>query len=178
MEDIDILKHAQTYIEKMANGVNPLTDEEIGPDDLLNQVRISRCLFYVNQKLKELIAAGGTVRASRPQRDAFVYDQGLIDKVEYEEVPISLSQIVAHVCAAYDDRCRLTYAMVSKLLCDEGILMPNPTGGSPKVVATPQAAQYGIWTEDYVDRRGEQRTHTLYDNRGQRFVVALLAKLA
>ena len=53
--DIELLKHAKYYIEKMANGVNPLTNEIVPDDDLINNVRISRCLFYVNDVLKEVI---------------------------------------------------------------------------------------------------------------------------
>ena len=43
-----VLKHAQEYIEKMANGIDPTTNELAKKDDLINNVRIARCLFYVN----------------------------------------------------------------------------------------------------------------------------------
>ena len=43
--DLELLKHAKSYIEKMANGINPLTGEKIPNNELINNVRISRCLF-------------------------------------------------------------------------------------------------------------------------------------
>lgn len=40
--NLELLKHAKGYIEKMANGINPLTNENIPDNDLINNVRISR----------------------------------------------------------------------------------------------------------------------------------------
>ena len=57
--NLELLKHAKKYIEKMANGINPLTDEKIPDSDLVNNIRISRCLFYVNNVLGEIITNGG-----------------------------------------------------------------------------------------------------------------------
>ena len=46
MIDIEKFKSAKMWIEKLANGVNPLNDELVKDDDLINNVHISRCLFY------------------------------------------------------------------------------------------------------------------------------------
>lgn len=59
--NIELLKHAKGYIEKMANGINPLTDEKIPDNELINNVRISRCLFYVNDILGEILENSGTM---------------------------------------------------------------------------------------------------------------------
>ncbi len=75
MEDIEVLKHAQRYIESMANGVDPLTGEIVSDSDLINNVRISRCLFYVNEKLKSLINEGNSPKRKKQPREDFVYDQ-------------------------------------------------------------------------------------------------------
>lgn len=45
----------------MANGINPLTDEKIPDNELINNVRISRCLFYVNDILGEILENSGTM---------------------------------------------------------------------------------------------------------------------
>lgn len=46
--DLNLLEHAKNYIDKMANGINPLTNENVSESDLINNVKISRCLFYVS----------------------------------------------------------------------------------------------------------------------------------
>lgn len=53
--DYELLKHAKEYISKMANGINPLNGEKVKDDDLINNIRISRCLFYVNDVLNDIL---------------------------------------------------------------------------------------------------------------------------
>lgn len=53
--DLELLKHANNYIEKMANGINPLTNQKCNDNDMINNVRISRCLFYVSNVLDDVI---------------------------------------------------------------------------------------------------------------------------
>lgn len=48
MIDISKLRTAQDWIEKLANGINPLTLEPVKEDDIVNNVHISRCLFFVS----------------------------------------------------------------------------------------------------------------------------------
>lgn len=51
MTDLEKMQRAKMYIDKLANGIDPLTDSEITDDSVLNHVRISRCLFYVSDIL-------------------------------------------------------------------------------------------------------------------------------
>ena len=57
--NLELLKHAKGYIEKLANGINPLTGEIVPDNELINNIRISRCLFYVNEVLGEVYENGG-----------------------------------------------------------------------------------------------------------------------
>ncbi len=59
MEELDVMKRAQSYIESLANGKDPLTGNELPDADIVNNVRISRCLFYVSDVLKKVIDNGG-----------------------------------------------------------------------------------------------------------------------
>lgn len=42
-------------------GIDPLTGREVSDEDIINNVRISRCLFYVSDVLKRVIDNGGEV---------------------------------------------------------------------------------------------------------------------
>ena len=42
MTEIEIIARAQMYLEKLANGVNPLTDEEIAENDVSYKVKHAR----------------------------------------------------------------------------------------------------------------------------------------
>ena len=45
MTENEKILYAKSFIDKMANGVNPLDNTPIPEGELLNNVRISRCLF-------------------------------------------------------------------------------------------------------------------------------------
>ena len=61
MTELEIMQRAKMYVDKLANGINPLTDQPAPEGDTVNQVRISRCLFYVSDVLRRVIENGGQV---------------------------------------------------------------------------------------------------------------------
>ena len=80
--NIELLKHAKGYIEKMANGINPLTNEKIPDDELINNVRISRCLFYVNDILEDVLTNGG-INNKKTKKLPFTITKDILNKLEY-----------------------------------------------------------------------------------------------
>ena len=47
MDERRLVKHHNDYIKQMSKGINPLTGENVPNDDLINNVKISRYLFFV-----------------------------------------------------------------------------------------------------------------------------------
>ena len=47
MEEKEKIAIAQDWVHQLANGVNPLNGNVLKDDDVVNNVHISRCLFYV-----------------------------------------------------------------------------------------------------------------------------------
>lgn len=47
MQDINKTLVAKDWIQKLANGINPLDGSTIPDSDIVNNVHISRCLFYI-----------------------------------------------------------------------------------------------------------------------------------
>lgn len=96
--NLELVKHAKDYIEKMANGINPLNDEKVSDNDLINNVRIIRCLFYVNDILREVIQNGGVVRNNKKsKKDTFYLDNETISKYDYSEGDLPISKIVKKI---------------------------------------------------------------------------------
>lgn len=46
--DKNKLKVAIDWINKLANGMNPLDGSTLSDSDIVNNIHISRCLFYVS----------------------------------------------------------------------------------------------------------------------------------
>lgn len=58
MTELEIMQHAKEYLDKLAMGLDPLTGQEAPEEDIINNVRISRCLFYVSDVLRQVIICG------------------------------------------------------------------------------------------------------------------------
>ena len=50
MTELEILKHAKMYIDKLANGIDPITDHEVPEGDIVNNVRLARCFFSATDR--------------------------------------------------------------------------------------------------------------------------------
>ncbi len=68
MIETEKLKNAKEYIDKMVQGINPLTDEEVPEEDIINNVRITRCLVYASDILRQVIENGGISPARQTNR--------------------------------------------------------------------------------------------------------------
>ena len=86
MTELEIMQHAKDYLDKLAKGIDPLTDREVPESDIINNVRISRCLVYVSGVLQQVIENGG-IHAATPVRNG-------------EKTPFSLS---------YEERARFSF---------------------------------------------------------------------
>ena len=54
MTELERIAYAKSFIDKLANGINPLEDTPIPEDDIVNNVRLSRCFFYVSDLLRQV----------------------------------------------------------------------------------------------------------------------------
>ena len=70
MTELEIMKRAKMYMDKLAQGIDPITDREMEDDAVLNNVRLTRCFFYVSGILDQVIANDGFVGA-KPKKNPF-----------------------------------------------------------------------------------------------------------
>lgn len=59
MTELEKIERAKTYMEKLANGINPIDDTMVPDKDIINNVRLSRCFFFVSDVLRQIIENGG-----------------------------------------------------------------------------------------------------------------------
>lgn len=53
--DVELLKRAKSYIDDMSIGINSISKVKVSKDDLINNPRISKCLFYVSCVLNDYL---------------------------------------------------------------------------------------------------------------------------
>ena len=54
MTELEKIEYTKMFIDKLANGINPLDDTPIPENDIANNVRLSRCFFYVSDILRQI----------------------------------------------------------------------------------------------------------------------------
>ena len=51
MTELETMQRAKMYLDKLAQGTDPITNQEVPEDSVLNNVRLARCFFYVSDVL-------------------------------------------------------------------------------------------------------------------------------
>ena len=65
MTELDKMIRAEQYIRKMAEGINPITDEYVDEQDMINNTRLVRCLYYVSDILRKVIDNNGEISSTK-----------------------------------------------------------------------------------------------------------------
>ena len=173
MNEMDTMARAKMYIEKLANGINPLTDTELPSEDVVNNVHISRCFFYVADVLGRVIDNGGIKKKSSGRKASFSLTQEQITKFELSEKPVSVSDFVEKLNRFIDENSmkKLKTTSITNWLVDiemlEIVKLPN---NKTKKMTTAKGNAIGIDTETRTSLYGEY-TIVLYDKNAQQFIL-------
>lgn len=73
MTELEKIAYARSFIDKLANGINPLDDTPVPESDIVNNIRLSRCFFYVSDILRQVIENGGTVPKKKRSQKKSVF---------------------------------------------------------------------------------------------------------
>jgi hypothetical protein len=136
MTELEKLERAKMYLDKLANGIDPITDQELPEDTALNNVRLARCFFYVSDVLRQVIENGGTVKpAKKVKRAAFSLTPEQVAAVQISTEPLQISQIVERLNAVIDSEQtrKISTTTITNWLLKKGFLqeVPNSSGKSP-----------------------------------------------
>ena len=173
MTELETMQRAKTYIDKLANGVDPLTDLPVRDDDVINNVRISRCLFYVSGVLGRLIQNNGEIKPPKKKKEAFRLTDGQLARFRFSDEPIPISEITRRFneLDKTEDHTQLKHTVLTKWLIGIGALREITRGnGTTRKDPTEQGRALGILTEQ---RTSQNQTYTvvLYNRQAQQFLV-------
>lgn len=173
MEEMEMLARAKMYMEKLANGINPITDEEVAENDAVNNVRLSRCFFYVADVLRKVIENGGTKKKRRIAKSPFVITDEQLAQYKYFEESVALSQVIGRINDLIDTEkmAKLSFQIVSTWLMKMGLSEEaNGRYGNAKTCPTESGRQLGINLERRIANRGEYYVNT-YNRTAQEFII-------
>lgn len=183
MEEIEKIKYAKTFIDKLADGINPLDDSPLAEYDIVNNVRLSRCFFYVSEILGKVIDNGGFsknkyLNKSSPKKPFYITpDQLKLFKYSIEPIPLSTITSMLNSLVDTSKYKKITYKLVAEYLVSINILalQPNSTGKFQKVV-TQKGKELGL----FVDKRKsiyQEYDVILYNMQAQKFIIENIDKI-
>lgn len=176
MNELEKIQYARYFIEKLANGINPIDGQNIPKSDTLNNIRISRCLFYVSDLLRQIVDNGGIHpdrSLSENQKVPFSISAEQLLMFPYSDAPIPVSEISRRINTLIDtEKMRrmtnkditnwlLTKKMIHEIKNEEGNLRKRPTE---------EGMELGI---SVVERQNEFRIYHFlaYDFNAQHFII-------
>ena len=175
MNDLDVMKRAKQYIESLAKGIDPITGNEVGENDAVNNVRISRCLFYTAEVLQKVIDNGGEVQREKLKRSERA-EFALTDEQSAALVPVNDSLFISKVVNIINEQIdeltmkKLKAQTVNAWLMEHGLLTEVIINGKPHKNPTPEGETVGISLHSYFTRDGLPVKGCVYGPEAQQFI--------
>ena len=175
MTELEIMQHAKDYLDKLAKGIDPLTGREVPEGEIINNVRISRCLFYVADVLRQVIENGGVIGAPAKRGELAPYTLPFEARSRYAfgDWPLSASQIAQRINELVDlsTMQKLKTTSITKFLLQSGLLFEEegPSGKKSKC-PTEAGWKLGISTQQRTGLNGDY-TAVVYDRQAQQFIL-------
>ena len=99
MTEFEKIAYAKSFIDKLANGINPLDDTPIPDGDIANNVRLSRCFFYVSSILQKEIdrERKKASRSKKSERRPFSVTPEQLQAFQYSAQPVSVTAMAKKI---------------------------------------------------------------------------------
>ena len=174
MTEIEKMKRAKMYLDKMSRGIDPITDSVIPDQDTLNNIRITRCLMYVSDILGEVIKNNGII--DKRNMVPFFISQEDLERFPFSSEPLLISQIVSRINFLkkknYNMK-QLSPNKITRYLLNEGLLeefesldgkkskKPTDLGISMGITCELRNSMYGAYSALLYN---EKMQHYIIDN--------------
>lgn len=172
MTELETMQRAKMYMDKLAQGIDPITNQELPEDSALNHVRLARCFFYVSGVLDQVIANGGVVGQRAKTLDFAITPEQLAG-VKISDYPVRITELADALYQAVGNPAmkKLSAVKVTDWLLSKGLLTKeNGADGKIHRVPTEMGLRMGISTRMRQSRDGEYQA-VYYDSNAQRFLL-------
>lgn len=180
MTELEKIAYAKTFIEKLAQGISPLDNTPIPEGEIVNNVRLARCFFYVAQVLGRVCENGG-IDAPKPQEQpksgsgrSVSLTREDLSRFEYSDKPIALGEMHKRVIALAPQGKRVNGFAKSKLIkwlvfC--GFAVTEKVDGKWLKFPTEAGEEIGISLGQGTDYHGDTYTYLCLNLDAQHFVL-------
>ncbi len=172
MTELETMQRAKMYLDKLAQGTDPITDQPIPAGDSLNNPRLSRCFQYVSGVLEKVIANGGQV--SPAEKPSFTITDEQLVKVQLTGESLRIADFVDRILqtTGYEGMKKLSPIKLTNWLLKKGFLTQvTDPDGKVRRVPTPAGAELGISVQ-MCQYSGSEYPGIFYDTKAQQFLLA------
>lgn len=173
LNESEKLLKAKSYLDKLANGINPITNELASENDTINNIHISRCLFYVSDVLRNLIENNNNPKKKKNSKIPFsVTPQQLADYV-FDDNPITVTEITKKLNSLIDTeemKGIKTTSITNWLIKINMLEYFADENGKNHKIPTENGIQLGITTQERLGMYGSYKV-VLYDSNVQQFIL-------
>ena len=186
MEQIDLekLDVAITYMQRIADGKNPVNNMPAEDDDVLNNPNVIRCMFFVKEILEEVKSNGGCIgkKTSKKQRETvkeeFPFE--VLSKFEFRE-DLPISRLVEQINGMVDTNLykKVPYKPIMMWLRANGFVMDEYNNENKKVRTNPteKGEKLGLYTVNKIGISGRPYVYILYNQNAQEYIVKNLESI-
>ena len=170
MTELEIMQRAKMYMDKLAQGIDPISGQEVPNDSVLNNVRLARCFFYVSGILDQVIANGGRVISGEKN---FYITQEEISRLQLSQEALRITQLADRITDGVNDpaRKRLKATTITNWLTEKGFLEKRvDEAGKSKRQPTAAGEQLGLYVREMQGKTGSFQA-VYYGANAQRFIL-------
>ncbi len=184
MEEIDKSKldTAITYIQRIADGMDPVSNHTAEENSVLNNPNVIRCMFFVRDVLQEVrdnnYTIGKKAKKSKTLKEPFPLDVLQFFKY-YNDCGISRLVTRINEMVDVDVYEKLSYRPIVAWLKTNNYLTDeiDPVKGSKATRPTEKGREIGIYTEEKINSVGAAYIAVNYNEEAQRFVIDHLTEI-
>lgn len=183
--DIKKLDTAITYLQRLAEGHNPINNQSVEGDSVLNNPNVIRCMFFVKEVLEKVRANDGRIdapvrkkeRKSVRALDAFPVE--ILSKFKYREDK-SIAKLLIQIYEPLEDKSirKISGKTVNDWLLASGYIMEvyNEELKSNTKVPTEKGEQIGLRAER-IEYPANVYIAIYYNKQAQEFLIRNFEKL-
>ena len=175
MTELEKMMRARDYVRKLADGIDPLTDKEIPQDSTYNNVRISRCMFYIWEILGKVIDNGGEItKKTKSRKGQYVPQQEDCIRLKPHAEPLPITKFMEHLQSQLgEERGKISREPIVNWLLQNKLIREIQHEKGIKRLADENGMAIGIQNVESVGKYGTY-TYVYYNPDAQQIIIDAL----
>lgn len=168
--DVEKLEVAIEYVNRIAEGRNPINNKKI-EDSILDNPNIIRCMYFVKDVLEKVKDNNGCIGSPKSKKPEKEFPIEVLNEYVYVS-DLSITKIVERFnnMRPSDEYKKISYKAISDWLKKYDFLTVIEKDGKKHTVPTEMGKRVGIYSEERTGSRGDYIA-CLYDEKAQKFVI-------